>query len=867
MEKSISRPEILIVDDIPESLVALEKILNKLDVDIVRASSGNEALISTLYHDFSLILLDVLMPEMNGYEVAELLKKDEKTDDIPIIFLTAMDKNESQEIKGYSRGAVDFIYKPINEFILTSKIKVLLEMYEMKKIIERTMSQKKAEKPDVLIVDDNPENLLGLEKLLKKLDLNIIKADSGNEALSHTLNNDFALIILDVQMPGMDGFEVAEILKSEDETANIPIIFVTAIDRDTTKEIKGYDRGAVDFIFKPFNDYVLLSKVKIFIEIYKMKAGLEELVAGRTRALKKSNTKLKKEIARKIRAEKALRQSELELTIRNDIANVFLTTPDKDVYGQVLQIILEATESAYGVFGFINENGDLVCPSMTRKVWDECRVHNKEILFPRKSWGGIWKRALTDKKSVCSNQPLAVPEGHIPVYRAVAMPITHLNDVVGLLLVANKLRAYGRKEIRLLEAIAGYIASVLYSRLQRDRKERELRSLRQYLGNIIDSMPSVLVGVDTDIRVTQWNKTAEQVTGITAQDAHGKKLADVFPGMLHWIEGISKSISTRQIKEERKIPRVTENGICFEDVTIYPLAASGVEGAVIRVDDVTEKVRLEEMMVQSEKTMFIGGLAAGMAHEINNPLAGIMQTANVIANRLDENLTIPANLKAAEAAGTTMEAIRGFMDARGIPRMLKTINESGQRVADIVENMLSFARKGDSVFSLNDMAVLLDRTLELAATDYDLKKQYDFKTIKVEKEYDLTLPPVPCEGSKIQQVLLNILRNGAQAMQEVKDNKPLFIIRTRFEKERNMACVEIEDNGPGMDDETCKRAFEPFFTTKPMGVGTGLGLSVSYFIITENHNGELDVKGGAGTGAKFIIRLPLNREERAIHES
>jgi len=158
---------------------------------------------------------------------------------------------------------------------------------------------------------------------------------------------------------------------------------------------------------------------------------------------------------------------------------------------------------------------------------------------------------------------------------------------------------------------------------------------------------------------------------------------------------------------------------------------------------------------------------------------------------------------------------------------------------------------------LND---LIDKTITLASTDFDLKKQYDFKSIKIKKEYSDHLPAVPCESAKIQQVLLNIFSNGAQAMQEGETRNPLFIITTRLEKERNMACIEIKDNGPGIDAETRKRIFEPFFTTKPAGVGTGLGLSVSYFIITENHGGEMAVESSPGAGFKILIRLPLEKK-------
>ncbi|MCP4010084.1 MAG: HAMP domain-containing histidine kinase, partial [Proteobacteria bacterium] len=218
---------------------------------------------------------------------------------------------------------------------------------------------------------------------------------------------------------------------------------------------------------------------------------------------------------------------------------------------------------------------------------------------------------------------------------------------------------------------------------------------------------------------------------------------------------------------------------------------------------------------------------------------------------------ILANQRAAKAAGISVEAINAYMEERGVLRMAAAINESGRRVARIVDNMLSFARKGDAAVSSPDLAELLDKTLKLATTDYDLKKQYDFKTIKIAKDYAEFIPSVPCEEAKIQQVLLNILRNGAQAMQEAKVAKPTLTLRTRHEPKHGMVRIEIEDNGPGMDEETRKRVFEPFFTTKPAGVGTGLGLSVSYFIITENHGGEISVESKPDRGTRAIIRLPL----------
>ncbi len=388
----------------------------------------------------------------------------------------------------------------------------------------------------------------------------------------------------------------------------------------------------------------------------------------------------------------------------------------------------------------------------------------------------------------------------------------------------------------------------------------ELEKAQNYISNIINSMPSVLIGVDYQGNITQWNLEAHRNTGLSPEDVLGLPLHKAIPRLASEMEPIRKAIAERRELTDPKRPYQKNDEIIYENVTIYPLIANGVDGAVIRIEDVTEKVRLEEMMIQSEKMLSVGGLAAGMAHEINNPLAGILQTAKVMKGRLASS-NIPANLKAAEETGIEMEDIKTYMEKREILRMISAINDSGARVAEIVNNMLSFARKKDYDTASYDLVALMDRTLELAYTDYDLKKQYDFKVIEIIREYEDNIPLIPCEDTKIQQVLLNILRNGAQAMLGgvEKGIKPCFTLRIACENDAGKVRIEIEDKGPGIEEEIRKRIFEPFFTTKPVGIGTGLGLSVSYFIIVEDHGGELIVESQPGSGAKFIIRLPMER--------
>ena len=188
--------------------------------------------------------------------------------------------------------------------------------------------------------------------------------------------------------------------------------------------------------------------------------------------------------------------------------------------------------------------------------------------------------------------------------------------------------------------------------------------------------------------------------------------------------------------------------------------------------------------------------------------------------------------------------------------MLESFWEAGIRINTIIDNMLSFSRKSDSKPIPCNLSVLMDKTIALASQDYDLKKNYDFRQICIEREYDPDLPDVPCEESKIQQVFFNILKNGSEAMHESMEKSPCFMIRIR--QRQQMVCMEITDNGPGMDAKTQKKIFEPFYTTKGSCAGTGLGLSVSFFIIQKGHNGTLEVSSIPGKGTTFTICLPLN---------
>ncbi len=397
--------------------------------------------------------------------------------------------------------------------------------------------------------------------------------------------------------------------------------------------------------------------------------------------------------------------------------------------------------------------------------------------------------------------------------------------------------------------------SVVRDISDRKRAEEQLRYLRNLLTNVVNSMPTVLVGVDSKGRVIQWNRQAEQVSGVRAEDASGKSIETVLPRLAKEMDSIRAAIERGELQEGIHREYKERGLVRHEEVTVYPLIGEGTEGAVVMVDDVTDRVRMEELVVQTEKMMSVGGLAAGMAHEINNPLGGIMQGAQNIQRRLSFDLA--RNVEVARECGTELELINRYLEAREITNFLEGIRECGERAAKIVANMLHFSRHRPTDVTYENISEMVERSLELAANDYDLKRRFDFRHIVIEREYSPDIPPAPMVASEIEQVLLNVLRNGAHAMQGANTESPRFILRTG--REDGFVRIEIEDNGPGMPEEIRRRVFEPFFTTKEVGTGTGLGLSVSFMIITNNHNGTMTVDSMEGEGSTFVIRLPLER--------
>ena len=390
----------------------------------------------------------------------------------------------------------------------------------------------------------------------------------------------------------------------------------------------------------------------------------------------------------------------------------------------------------------------------------------------------------------------------------------------------------------------------------RSKIEKKLTGFQKYLNSIIDSMPSALIALDEQLYVTQWNQEASSLSGTGLDEALNQPIFLAFPPLKQFLPQLRRTAEHHQVEKIERFTWGSKNEQpCHFALTFYPLTGGSGRGVVIRIDDITQRLNMEEMMVQSEKMLSVGGLAAGMAHEINNPLGAILHNVQNIRRRLSPELE--KNREQAEQAGICLEAIDRYLHAREIPRLLDGIQQAGNRAAKIVSHMLNFSRRSDRQLAPCQLPALIDQAVEIASNDFDLTDSFDFKSLHILRDFEAALPAVPGTANELEQVLLNLLKNAAQAIHQRDDTAPPGQITLRVRLAAPWAEIQVEDNGVGMPESVRKRIFEPFFTTKEVGQGTGLGLSVSYFIITNNHKGQMEVQSKAGQGTCFTLRLPL----------
>lgn len=378
------------------------------------------------------------------------------------------------------------------------------------------------------------------------------------------------------------------------------------------------------------------------------------------------------------------------------------------------------------------------------------------------------------------------------------------------------------------------------------------RETQHVLNAIINAIPSALIGFTPDGTVAQWNPGAETLLRISARDALGRGLQLVLPSLGETTHQIHHAVKHRQPYFAHNVQLMRDHEVIFLDVAVYPIKELDFIGAVLRIDDVTHAVQLENMILQKEKMASLGELAAGMAHEINNPLAIIMQSIQNIERRSDPDN--PVNQQAAKQLNLDLKTMRHYMAGRMILKFQNNIKDAAKRASGIVTNMLEFSRAGNENLEPVDLYSLVERGIELATASLMDQDDELEQTVLIENRVSKQIPAVLGATNELEQVLINLIQNALQALKGDNDQKKPEIIFLSQDEQDTVQLI-IRDNGPGMSQAVLNHIFEPFYTTKKVRQGTGLGLSICYFIITEHHQGEIWADSQPGQGTSFHIRL------------
>jgi len=376
----------------------------------------------------------------------------------------------------------------------------------------------------------------------------------------------------------------------------------------------------------------------------------------------------------------------------------------------------------------------------------------------------------------------------------------------------------------------------------RKKHEATVHALQMHLKNILESMPSILISVDNDGLVTQFNSAATTLTGLPPEKVLGQPLKRTLPCLQQYEAHFTTvTRSTKALEFHRECIAGVDNRIF--NVTFFPLVSSSVDGVVIWLDDVTDQENKERQLIQAQKMETIGTLSAGIAHNFNNLLSGVMGASSLMRYKLEQSALTP----------------------KEIHKHLETIESSSQRAAELVKQLLTVAREQKVTLMPVNLNTKVKNSIAICANTLD-------KSIELVARYAPVDAMIKADPLQIEQVLLNLCVNSGHAMtimraaheprggqltiqvSEVVADEAFCALHPEAEPGEYW-CVLVSDTGVGMNEETKANIFNPFFTTKATNVGTGLGLATVYTIIKQ-HNGFLTVHSEPGTGTTFKLYFP-----------
>lgn len=809
MSDNTTQTTVLIIDDEVSIREGFANFLEDRDYRTLMAENGLEGLSLFCQEKPDLVLLDLNMPEINGLDVLTEIRK--IAIDVPMIVISGTGEIHDV-IEALHRGAWDFMIKPIVDLEIfihavenvleKSRLKLENTRYQQKleqMVEQRTVEQKQANH-HLSQINARLRQIVNSTRLLSfchEVDQfgyllleefgNLMQATGGSIYLSeddglrmvHTLDPGHALHF--IPFPLVEG---TIFHRAINEKKPMLVNDIHSSQNVSSSGWKGYRDGSV-LVF-PLSD-----ESGEIIGILTLHSKLVPPFVDEDKEIGTILASYSCEAMRAVRTTEELSMSEERF---RELAEML---PEAVFETDLKMKFTYANQRAYELSGYQPEDF-------------------------KKGINGIKMLMPEDRKTVTTDLPERI--GNELITEGEYQAIRKDGSVYPIHIRSNAI---------LKEGVIKGFRGIAIDITEQKQAEGKLENARNYISSIVDFMPSLIIAVDKQSRVTLWNLAMEKATGVTADSAKGQLVSDVFPQIVLEMSNIEESILTGKVTKKTNSPLQTKDSIQYENITIYPLIKEG-DGAVIRIDNVTKEHEIQEQLNQSRKMDALGQLAGGIAHDFNNMIGGILNSAQLLKSK------------------------KRNLDEKSIKFVDMIIKASG-RAADLTSKLLAVGRKGiispagvDTHIVINDAIALLEQGID--------------KKISISIENKAKNRIVIGDSSMLQSALMNMCINSSHSMPDggeimiSTENISLDITycnaNTFSIEPGSYILIKIRDSGCGIPLENLNKIFEPFFTTKSPNKGSGLGLSAVYGTV-QDHQGTISVSSEVGKGTVFHMFLPL----------
>ncbi|MCK4369159.1 MAG: PAS domain S-box protein [Dehalococcoidales bacterium] len=701
----------------------------------------------------------------------------------------------------------------------------------------------------VLIVEDNEDGRKLLVKQLRAYGHKVTAAADGAEALEQALRETPDILVTDILMPRMDGYQLCYEWRQNDRLRDIPFVFYTATYTSDEDEEFALSLGANTFIRKPAEPDAF---VQILSQVFeRTKAGLLPppevvlpepslyLTEYNRRLVTKLNEKvaqLEVEIAERKRVEEEIGHLNAVLHAIRGINQLIVQEKDRERLLQGVCGNLIKTRGYYNAWlVLLDDSGRLLTYAEAGLGKDFLPMVKR---LKRGELTSCGQKALTQAEVVVNEDPLSTC-GDCPLATrysgrgAMSTRLERSGRVYGLLSASVPLEFIkGEEEQSLFQEVAEDITFALHDMELEEKRKRVEEMLKQSEENLrayLESAPDGVYISDLKGTFLYGNKKAEELTGYEREELMGKSFLKLKLLPAKHLAKASRLLALNAMgrptgPDEFELIR-KDGSRMWVEITTTPIKQRGKVVVIGFVRDITERKRMEEQLIIADRLASVGELASGIAHELNNPLTGVIGFTQMV---LDKD--IPDDIK----------------------EDIQVVYSEAQRAAQVVKNLLTFARKHAPEKQLMSINSIIEKVLELRAYEQRVNN------IQVNAQFAPDLPEVMADYFQLQQVFLNIIINAEHFMIEAHNGGNLTITTERAE---DAIKASFADDGPGIAEENLGYLFDPFFTTKEVGSGTGLGLSICHGIVAK-HGGRIYAESELGKGATFIVELPIGADDR-----